>query len=225
MNNNFSFIIKDLRKKNDLTQKELASLLGVTFQAVSKWENGKSIPDILILQQISEKFNVDLEYLLSGKAKEKTKNKKIYIIVIILVVLLVVLILFLVLHNHNYEFKKLNGTCNGFNVTGSITYDAKKSSIYLNATYCSDDNKLYHNISSILYENHDGNLNKISEYKYEEEKEITLKNFLENVSFVVENYTPSCKYYKDSSLYLEITALSAEEKEVIYKIPITFEDC
>ena len=225
MNNNFSFIIKDLRKKNNLTQSELASLLGVTFQAVSKWENGKSIPDILLLKQISEKFNVDLDYLLSGKEKEKIKNKKIYIIIIILVILLVFLVLFIFLHNHNYEFKKLNGTCNGFNVTGSITYDAKKSSIYLNATYCSDDNELYHNISSILYEDHDGNLNKISEYKYEEEKEITLKNFLENVSFVVEDYTPSCKYYKDSSLYLEITALSTEEKEVIYKIPIVFEDC
>ena len=77
MNNNFSFIIKDLRKKNNLTQSELASLLGVTFQAVSKWENGKSIPDILLLKQISEKFNVDLDYLLSGKEKEKIKNKKI----------------------------------------------------------------------------------------------------------------------------------------------------
>ena len=45
MNNNFSFIIKDLRKKNNLTQSELASLLGVTFQAVSKWENDLSNPD------------------------------------------------------------------------------------------------------------------------------------------------------------------------------------
>ena len=71
MNSNFSYIIKDLRKKNNLTQSELASLLGVTFQAVSKWENGKSIPDILLLKQISEKFNVDLDYLLSGKEKEK----------------------------------------------------------------------------------------------------------------------------------------------------------
>lgn len=60
-------IIKDIRKKNNLTQNEFASILGVTFQAVSKWENDKSIPDITILKDISNKFNVDLNYLISGK--------------------------------------------------------------------------------------------------------------------------------------------------------------
>ena len=48
-------IIKDIRKKNNLTQNEFASILGVTFQAVSKWENDKSIPDITILKDISNK--------------------------------------------------------------------------------------------------------------------------------------------------------------------------
>ena len=43
-------IIKDIRKKNNLTQNEFASILGVTFQAVSKWEIDKSIPDITILK-------------------------------------------------------------------------------------------------------------------------------------------------------------------------------
>ena len=49
-------IIKDIRKKNNLTQNEFASILGVTFQAVSKWENDKSIPDITILKDISNKL-------------------------------------------------------------------------------------------------------------------------------------------------------------------------
>ena len=51
-----SNIIKEIRKKNNLTQKQLAEKLNVTYQAVSKWENGKNFPDIAILKKISEEF-------------------------------------------------------------------------------------------------------------------------------------------------------------------------
>ena len=51
-------IIKELRKKNNLTQQNLADQLGVTYQAVSKWENGKNIPDIAILKEISKLYNI-----------------------------------------------------------------------------------------------------------------------------------------------------------------------
>ena len=40
--------IKEIRKKNNLTQKDLADKYNVTYQAVSKWENGKNMPDIWI---------------------------------------------------------------------------------------------------------------------------------------------------------------------------------
>ena len=45
-------LIKELRKKNNLTQEKFAEKYGVTYQAVSKWENGKNIPDISLLKQI-----------------------------------------------------------------------------------------------------------------------------------------------------------------------------
>ena len=41
--------IKDLRKKNDLTQEKLATLLGVTDKAVSKWERGATMPDLALI--------------------------------------------------------------------------------------------------------------------------------------------------------------------------------
>ena len=44
--------IYDLRKKYDLTQKELADKLNVTAQAVSKWENGRGVPDIELLKKL-----------------------------------------------------------------------------------------------------------------------------------------------------------------------------
>lgn len=221
-------IIKDIRKKNNLTQNEFASILGVTFQAVSKWENDKSIPDITILKDISNKFNVDLNYLISGKKvninkKSFFKKNMIIITVIIFIIISVCVILFF--HKHNYEFKTLNGETKDIKVTGSITYDESKSSIYLNVDYNADDTQKYSYIKCTLYEKHQDILNVISEKEYLENTPVSLKEYLKMISFVIDNYSPSCKYYKDSNLYLEISAKIDEEKSVTYKVPIKFNNC
>lgn len=56
--------IKLLRRKRKLAQSQLANELGVTPQAVSKWEKGLSYPDIEIIIKISEFFGVTTDYLL-----------------------------------------------------------------------------------------------------------------------------------------------------------------
>jgi len=66
--------IKKIREENKLTQKELADKLGVTYQAVSKWENGKNVPDISILKEMSKMFNIDIDEILDGEKKNKNKN-------------------------------------------------------------------------------------------------------------------------------------------------------
>lgn len=221
-------IIKDIRKKNDLTQNEFASILGVTFQAVSKWENDKSIPDITILKDISNKFNVDLNYLISGKKvniNKKSFFKKNMIIITVIIFIIISVCVFLFFHKHNYEFKTLNGETKDIKVTGSITYDESKSSIYLNVDYNADDNQKYSYIKCTLYEKHQDILNVISEKEYLEKTPVSLKEYLKMISFVIDNYSPSCKYYKDSNLYLEISAKIDEEKSVTYKVPIKFNNC
>ena len=221
-------IIKDIRKKNNLTQNEFASILGVTFQAVSKWENDKSIPDITILKDISNKFNVDLNYLISGKKvniNKKSFFKKNMIIITAIIFIIISLCVFLFFHKHNYEFKTLNGETKDIKVTGSITYDESKSSIYLNVDYNADDNQKYSYIKCTLYEKHQDILNVISEKEYLEKTPVSLKEYLKMISFVIDNYSPSCKYYKDSNLYLEISAKIDEEKSVTYKVPIKFNNC
>ncbi len=221
-------IIKDIRKKNNLTQNEFASILGVTFQAVSKWENDKSIPDITILKDISNKFNVDLNYLISGKKvniNKKSFFKKNMIIITVIIFIIISVCVFLFFHKHNYEFKTLNGETKDIKVTGSITYDESKSSIYLNVDYNADDNQKYSYIKCTLYEKHQDILNVISEKEYLEKTPVSLKEYLKMISFVIDNYSPSCKYYKDSNLYLEISAKIDEEKSVTYKVPIKFNNC
>ncbi len=221
-------IIKDIRKKNNLTQNEFASILGVTFQAVSKWENDKSIPDITILKDISNKFNVDLNYLISGKKvniNKKSFFKKNMIIITVIIFIIISVCVFLFFHKHNYEFKTLNGETKDIKVTGSITYDESKSSIYLNVDYNADDTQKYSYIKCTLYEKHQDILNVISEKEYLEKTPVSLKEYLKMISFVIDNYSPSCKYYKDSNLYLEISAKVDEEKSVTYKVPIKFNNC
>lgn len=56
-----------LRKKNNLTQEELAEKLGVSRQSVSKWEMGNSIPDINKIIQLSDVFGVKTDYLLKDE--------------------------------------------------------------------------------------------------------------------------------------------------------------
>ena len=55
--------IKQLRMKAKLTQEELASRLGVTSQAISKWENQVTMPDVSLLPEISEVFGVTIDEL------------------------------------------------------------------------------------------------------------------------------------------------------------------
>ncbi len=54
--------IAELRKKNNLTQEEFAEKIGVTAQAVSKWETGKNIPDMDNLALVVKLFNVPYSY-------------------------------------------------------------------------------------------------------------------------------------------------------------------
>lgn len=56
----------ELRKQSGLSQEGLASLLGVTRQAVQKWESGSSRPDMDNLAALARYFNVSLDYLVTG---------------------------------------------------------------------------------------------------------------------------------------------------------------
>ena len=219
-------VIKNIRKENNLTQSDLAEILCVTCQAVSKWERGQSVPDISILREISNKFNVDLDYLITGKKKiNKNKLSKKYLIIILIFILAIICIVLCIFHKHNYEFKTLNGQTKDINVSGSVTYDENKSSIYLNVDYNANDENKYNYIKCTLYEKHEDILNIISEKIYDDSVKVSLKEYLKMISFVINDYSPSCKYFKDSTLYLEISAKIDDEKSVTYSVPITFENC
>ncbi|WP_425448806.1 helix-turn-helix domain-containing protein [Dethiothermospora halolimnae] len=59
--------IAKLRKEKGITQSQLAEYLGISFQSVSKWENGTTMPDINLLPKLSEYFQVSVDQILGIK--------------------------------------------------------------------------------------------------------------------------------------------------------------
>lgn len=81
MNQNLigKFIV-ELRRENNMTQEQLAEKMGVTDKSVSRWENGKTMPDISLLIELTEILNTSLPELLRGKKltkEELSKQKEI----------------------------------------------------------------------------------------------------------------------------------------------------
>jgi len=66
--------IRSFRKKNDLTQEELADRLGVTYQSISRWENGATYPDLELIPAIAETLAVTVDELLGMPQIEKERR-------------------------------------------------------------------------------------------------------------------------------------------------------
>ncbi len=75
---NIGLKIKGLRKKQDVTQEKLAAYLNISYQAISKWENGTAYPDITLIPPIANFFGVTADELLGMKDVEENKELKKY---------------------------------------------------------------------------------------------------------------------------------------------------
>lgn len=227
--------IHDLRIKNGLTQSELANKLSVTSQAISKWENGRGIPDIEMLKKLSEEFNIDISELINGEIKVKEKiNKKYYFIGILIIICLIIAILLFNKNNESFNFSSLASDNDLFSIKGIVAYDDNKKSIYISdVSYAGssyDDKNKYVVMECILYESKDntetkiskcGDINNKTENDYQNSK--TFKELLEGIEFNVDNYSCTCNSDKCNNLFLKINALNINDEVVTYEIPIQVE--
>ena len=223
---NVGKFIKKIRVDNGLTQNEFAKKFGVTYQAVSKWENGKNIPDIYILKEISKEFNISLDEIIVGRKKKKLNIINFIVVIGLILIFLLLLCIFVCNHKsskNNFEFKTITTSCREFNITGSAAYNKDKTSIYIsNINYCGgEDNTVYKKISCTLYEKYKDTNKKISSCN-SVGKNKTLDEFLKNVKINVNDYSSNCK--NSSSLYLEINAFLDGDKMISYRVPIKFSD-
>lgn len=68
--------LKELRVEKNLTQEQLAELLGVTNRSVSRWENGNNMPDLSLLMELAKFYGVGVDEILEGKRKENHMDEQ-----------------------------------------------------------------------------------------------------------------------------------------------------
>lgn len=223
-------LIKDIRKRNNLSQNAFAKKYGVTYQAVSKWENGKNIPDLSIIKQICSDYNISLEELLDGTTKETIKNKKLIAVILFLIGIIAMILGLLFLTTQepkdNFVFKTLSSQSSEFTLTGSIAYNQDRTSIYIsNVEYEGEDKEIeYKEIKSTLYEINGKTKQEIGAYN--KTFLITFEDFVSHMTFNIDNHASICKEYTEESLLLEISATTKQNKTTKYEIPIQIsENC
>ena len=69
--------LKELRKEKGITQEQLAEELGVTGRTVSRWETGNNMPDISLLVDISDFYQVSIPEIIAGERKSETMNEEV----------------------------------------------------------------------------------------------------------------------------------------------------
>ncbi len=69
--------LKELRKEKELTQEQLAERLNVSNRSVSRWETGSTLPDISMLVEIAEFYEVDIREIINGERKSENMNEEV----------------------------------------------------------------------------------------------------------------------------------------------------
>ena len=69
--------LKELRKKKGKTQEEIAELFGVSSRSVSRWENGNTMPELGILVELADYYDVDIRELIDGERKSEVMNNEV----------------------------------------------------------------------------------------------------------------------------------------------------
>jgi len=210
MANNLGIKIKELRKKHNLSQQELAKKLGTSTSNISKWERDILIPDIYYIKDLCNLFNVTIEDLLEIKIKPYKKPKK-WLIAVTIIETIILILAFLTISKE--QEPKI------YNISSS------NKRIYIEGTIIEYDNENFYNITKIGYNNpqigttEDLKPERISItvfYKdniyfseiYESKEKETIEELLNRVNFHFNEK-------KNKNIDLKITITSDSKKETI----------
>ena len=220
-------LIRELRKEKNMTQEVLANKLNIGREAVSKWENGKCLPDISIFPQLSKELGITVNELIYGEREtennkkeiatiplniysEKNKIKKALIIISVLCIVLIISFLiyyFISTYNsiHVYTFNYSN---NQINITDGILVQTNDRIFFDLGTIISDDKK----VERLKLYYIDGHQNEVLIQEVDDNK-ITFNDYKGYNAYVdFENLA-----YIFSNMYLEI---QFEDEQLV--VPVHF---
>lgn len=229
---NISNKIKELRLKNKLTQAQLAEKLGVTFQAVSKWENAINIPDIALLNEIALLFNIDINELINGEKKQKkiSNIRKLIFTSICLIIFIVTCTLMISKDfnfTNNMKLIPIATSSVDFEISGSLVTSNNLSVIHVsNIRYIGEkQDEIYNTLNFKLIEDNVNSLKIIDEVVIKD-NDITLEEVVNKISFKVENYLSNCETFNCNRLYIKVYGIDNNGKTINFEIPfISIDNC
>lgn len=236
--------IAELRKEKNMTQQDLADKLGITKNAVSKWERGICLMDISLLKPVSEIFNVNVSELLNGEKIEKidtniindtfTKGANIYmkqarkkvtikILSIISILIIIVLCVFELISEYNYGIIPLGSKAyiEYSNISSNVS--KKKADKYIELLINKDVDTLdSYVVSNNIYLMKDGLMteekwNLLEEKTHSQSYAENLKEFYKNVKILNNKYQ---FFYHDGTNYVFSYLLKVEYNGKNYDINI-----
>lgn len=215
--------IKEKRIDNKLSQKELADALGVTPQAVSKWENGKNLPDMTVLTEMSKLFNVSIEEIICGKKTKKRISKWWYGLIGVMVICVIIIIILLVNNNDYLEYKNLITSSSDFVLNGTLVKTNEHTLLVIdNVKYSSDDETIYEELNCTLYQI-DGNT-QILMSSADEGYDTTLSSYLESVRIIMDHESDNCTMFINTQMVIRLDLLAYDGKTISYEIPIIIDE-
>ena len=220
-------LIAKLRRGKNLTQSQLGELVGVGFRAVSKWENGQTLPDISIINELSNILGVSTDELLHGELKDKItiqseevltpttqpKKKKLLHLIIPIAVLLIAAVIIIITANNNHKLKtevnvyKLYAEdVDKYTVEGNITFDNDKMLIVIDELFFINKEFLNKNIKNYEYSLKSGDLFLVGQGYIDGfdllDEPISIKEFTQQFKI---NYTYPLSYDKNEIIKNKLT--------------------
>lgn len=240
--------IASLRKESGMTQAELGDKVGVTDRAVSRWENGHNLPDILVMEKLSEVFNITIVELMNGvkaevikeedldklaenaiayhKAKMHAYFKRLIIgLVSVIGILFVTLLLIFCINNFNKcQVYKIESTKTDFKVSGMLVKTNKSTKLVISdfEYYGTKMQRIYAIDYHLLIAGkdvyHGGTI--LDEFKIGKDTLfLDTRDYFKTLSIYLDNFQHD-EILKSSDIVIEFKYLDDKGKINYYDIPI-----